>query len=110
MAGTTEWWMDGERNNLGGIPSDGVTINTAILPDHFIVDFLRRIPAARDSFERLVPTMSPEEQTRLQRLWDSAMARELSDSIRDDRFQNRWNRQGVRTAGRYGGTRKGGNR
>ena len=62
MAGN--WWLDNQnRNNLAGIPDD--PDNPAILPDDVIVDLLINIPVAKRDFELLVPTMTPDEQVRL---------------------------------------------
>lgn len=102
-----EWWYNNSGLNLlKGVLGD--ENNPIRLSDTTIVDFLRRIPAARDSFERIVPNMLPEEQERLRLL--AASCQRLDRSyIYEDTFQGLMNRQGVRTTGRYGGTRRGGN-
>lgn len=102
-----DWWYNNSGLNLlKGVLGDET--NPIRLPDASIVEFLRRIPAARDSFERLVPTMLEEEQVRLRQL--ALSCQHLDEGYRyEDAFQRVMNRQGVRTAGRYGGTRRGGN-
>jgi hypothetical protein len=105
-----EWWdSDTGENMLAGV--DGDLANPVRLPDDYIVSFLQRIPAARDSFNRMVGNMLPEEQERLYRLYQSAIGNEVADPvILSDTFQNQWNTQGVKTCGPRGGTRIGGNR
>ena len=101
------WWYNNSGLNLlKGV--DGDDSNPLRLPDATIIDFLRRIPAARAGFEAAVPNMLPEEQDRLRKL--ALSCQHLDESYRyEDAFQNTQNKQGVRTAGRYGGTRRGGN-
>jgi hypothetical protein len=110
VAGTgREWWIDDTgRNTLRGVAGD--TNNPPILPDEFILDFLRTIPEARESFNRLYPTMLPAEQERLDPI--AASARFLQPDIKavDDGFQARQNTAGIHTTGPQGGTRVGGNR
>lgn len=104
-----EWWYNNSGLNLlKGVEGD--TDNPIRLPDATIIQFLRTIPAARDSFNRLVPTMLPEEQDRLRGAIAVSATYMLPDYKQaEDRFQARQNTVGVRTAGRYGGTRRGGN-
>ncbi len=104
-----EWWDNNSGLNLlKGVEGDDS--NRPRLTDEQIISFLRRIPAARESFERVVPSMLPLERARLEAMVSgSAQYMQVDPTdIRDD-FQNRWNRQGVRTAGPRGGTRIGGN-
>lgn len=102
-----DWWYNNSGLNLlKGIEGDDT--NPIRLPDASIIDFLRRIPAARDSFNRLVPNMLEDEQVRLRKLAESCQ--HLDEGYRyEDAFQNSQNRQGIRTTGRFGGTRRGGN-
>jgi hypothetical protein len=98
MAGN--WWIDGQgRNNLAGIP-DSAT-NPAILPDYLIVEFLLNYPQAKTDFYRMLPTMSAEEQERLNELVEKnpyCMAHNVVDPVAySDRIQHRYNTQGVRT-------------
>lgn len=89
-----EWWMSNEgRNMLKGVEDD--EDNPIQLEDAAIVDFLRQIPAARDSFDRLYPQMLPDEKTRLAALARSATHMVESPMQASDSFQNKLNRQGV---------------
>jgi len=105
----SEWWLNNSGLNLLKGVEDSES-NPTRLSDEFIVDFLRRIPAARTSFNRLVPNMLPEEQTRLRGLVHSAELQTVDRLTVEDAFQASQNKAGVRTVGRYGGTRRGGNR
>jgi len=104
-----EWWFNNSGLNLlkgvEGDPDNPIRLSSA-----YIVDFLRRIPAARDSFNRLVPTMLEGEQTRLRALVAGWVQYALpDDKALEDRFQAAQNTVGIRTTGKYGGTRRGGN-
>lgn len=92
------WWFDNQgRNNLSGIPGD--PDNPAILTDEVIVDLLINIPAAKRDFEALVPTMTSDEQERLNGL----VARypitlqpfPFNDQEVEDRFMRSQNYPGV---------------
>ena len=92
------WWIDNQgRNNLAGIPGD--PNNPAILPDNVIVDFLINIPLAKHDFQRLVPLMSAEEQTRLNDLVAqnpiTLQPFPFNDQAVDDRFMASMNVPGV---------------
>lgn len=83
-----EWWVEDGINHLKGIPGSafdppidppiidectGQILNIhhgAVLSDEFIICFLRMVPAARDSFCRMIRYCSLEEQERLQALID----------------------------------------
>lgn len=102
-----EWWINNiGQNMLKGIPGD--TDNPAFLPDAYILDFLARIPEARNSFERLLPLLSSEEQSRLSQLKQSAFKHQnfLDPIVVADTIQAKQNRLGIRTVGKYGGTRR----
>lgn len=104
-----EWWLtSGNVNQLKGVKGDAS--NPLRLTDAVIIDFLRRIPAARESFNRLVPTMLPEERDRLEALANGS-AKYLKPDYKkvEDDFQSRINKASVRTAGPRGGQRIGGN-
>ena len=59
-----EWWLtDIGQNLLAGSYVDAD--NPILLDDEQILDFLRRIPAARESFNRLFPSMDSSSQERL---------------------------------------------
>lgn len=78
-----EWWVGDGQNALEGIPGSACVppvtppvidecsgevispVHGAVLSDEMIIEFLRSSPAARDSFYRLLPVMSLEEQARL---------------------------------------------
>jgi len=104
-----EWWIDDAgRNTLKGVYDD--PDNPVVLPDEYILDFLRTIPEARESFNRLYPTMLPEEKERLDTLSMSALYIQPDIKVVEDRFQARQNTVGIHTTGPNGGTRLGGNR
>ena len=102
-----EWWFSGSTNMLLGIEGD--EDNPARLPDMDIASFFNMIPEARDSYLRVRPVLTAEEQARCDLLLAQAQSNVQDPTIKADAFQAVWNRQGVRTAGRYGGTRRGGN-
>jgi hypothetical protein len=103
-----EWWIfDNGVNALSGIPGD--VDNPAVLTDVQIIDFLRSIPEARDSFNRLYPTMLPEERERLDTVCQSAQYLRKDPKAVTDMFQARQNTDGIFTTGPLGGTRIGGN-
>jgi hypothetical protein len=105
-----EWWISGIGDNLlKGVNDD--PLNPIRLPDTFIVDFLQRIPAARESFLRMIPLMLPDEQQRLLMLALYPFNNPTTETDRDasERFQHLLNTQGVRTTGPNSATRIGGN-
>lgn len=103
-----EWWFNNSNLNLlKGVEDDDT--NPIRLSDETIVDFLRRIPAARLSFNRLVPSMLEDEQARLRVLASAAQRPMVDTSTTHDNFQANQNKAGVRTTGPRGGTRIGGN-
>lgn len=109
-----EFWFDnGGQNMLAGVHSDDPaqpSANPVRLPDEYIIDFLRRIPAARESYNRLYPLMSPEEKERLDLLAGNATYMACSPLDQADTFQRKQNTVGIRTTGPAGGKRIGGNR
>lgn len=86
-----EWWInDVGENMLAGDPCD--PCNPIRLGDEAIVEFMQHIPAARDSFFRLVPTMLPGEQARLNYLAEGVAGPEpLTWDTITDTFQHRQN-------------------
>ena len=100
-----DWWIDDAGTNLlKGIDDD--VNNPAFLEDSAIVDFLIRIPAARDAFLRMVGNMLPEEQARLMRLYACATpppSTQMDPNDVSDAFQHRINTSSVRTSGPRGG-------
>jgi hypothetical protein len=98
-----DWWYnDTGTNCLAGVETD--PDNLPILRDELIINILSTTPAARDSFERIVPNMLPDEQVRLRYL-ASCVAYNLAPDPKDvsDHFQNMLNTSGVRTSGPRGG-------
>lgn len=103
-----EWWFNNSGLNLlKGVAGDEG--NPLRLPDASIIAFLRSIPAARDSFNRLVPTMLEDEQIRLQTIASGSAKYLASEYLYADHEQAMQNRMGVHTTGKRGGTRRGGN-
>lgn len=106
--GLMEWWFNNSGLNLlKGV--DGDEENPIRLPDASIVAFLRSIPAARASFNLLVPTMLEDEQVRLRAIASGTAKYITSEYQYADNEQAMQNRMGVRTTGKFGGTRRGGN-
>ena len=104
-----EFWIDNVGQNLlKGIEGDDSNPPRLALAD--ILDFLRRIPESRDSFNRLYPLLLPEEQERLEPVIQGARFVIPDHKAIQDDFQRRQNTAGIRTTGPYGGTRFGGNR
>ena len=104
-----EWWFNNSgQNMLQGIPGD--ESNPALLPDEKIASFFDRIPEARASYLRLRTGLPEAERERLDTLLRMADGVELDPVVISDAIQRNWNQDGVRTAGKYGGTRRGGNR
>ena len=105
-----EWWFNNSGLNLlKGVEGD--ESNPIRLSDVLIIDFLRRNPAARESFNRLVPNMLDEEQVRLRAIASGSAKYRYSDYTQvEDNFQSLSNKVGIQTTGRFGGTRRGGNR
>jgi len=98
-----EWWFNSVGDNLlKGVVGDDD--NPVRLPDEAIVEFLATIPPARESFERVVPQMLPDEQDRLV-LLTKGRAFNLNDDPTDveDNFMASQNKVGIRTTGPRGG-------
>ena len=71
------------------------------LPDHYILDFLARVPKARHDYEIIVPLLPVEDQEALAALI-AAHPRSAKNLVVDDMSaadgeQRKWNTQGVRT-------------
>ena len=102
------WWITGGRNFLKGVVGDPA--NPILMPDHFILEFLQTIPQARSEFDDLFPSLLPEEKARLQALLDAnpsvVAGIQMDDQQINDYIQRKWNREGVYTAGPYGGTQR----
>lgn len=103
-----EWWINNSgQNMLAGVEDD--ESNPPRLPHDFIIDFLRRIPEARDSFNRLFGQMTEDEQGRLAAIAQAAEFMVTDPTAVEDGFQSALNKAGIQTAGPRGGTRAGGN-
>lgn len=107
-----EWWItDNGTNMLSGLDIfncdtgmyDNDPCNPARLNRVDIIDFLRRIPNARESFNRLYPTMSDEEKLRLDEIAKASKFMESNPQTVEDNFQRRVNTQGIYTTGKKGG-------
>ena len=99
-----EWWFNDTGDNLlKGVEDDDT--NPIRLPDDVLLDFLARIPAARASFDRLVPNMLVDEQTRLNTLAISVQLMVTDPVEASDRFQHSQNTVGIHTTGPRGGMR-----
>ena len=81
MENANFWINNSGQNMLGGV--DGDPSNPPMLPDEYIVRFLRMIPAARPSFDVLFPQMSALEQQRLNGLLHSAQSYIQTDPVND---------------------------
>jgi hypothetical protein len=94
-----EFWINGVgQNMLAGIPGDEA--NPAFLTNAYILDFLTHDPNARASFDRLYPTMTADEQTRLDEIVKMAENGLVVDDVTTaDRFQHRLNTGGVHRGG-----------
>lgn len=97
----SEFWINGEgQNMLKGVLGD--VSNPPLLSDEYIVEFLLHIPDARTSFDRLFPTMLPEEQVRLSLLRNTAPTSMFLDPVdATDRFQSTLNTSSVRRGGEW---------
>lgn len=103
-----EWWFNSTGQNLlTGIVGDDTT--PALLADEYIADFLNRIPEARASYQRIRASLTAAEQVRIDALYQMAVNIPTDTTALTDAHQHKWNTAGIHTAGRYGGTRRGGN-
>ncbi len=97
------WWLDSQgRNNLAGIPGDAT--NPAVLPDYLIVDLLIRNQRAKEDFLAMLPSMTADEQVRLNALTDANPATLLpfpfNDQAVEDQFMHTLNSRGFRDPNR----------
>lgn len=104
-----EWWVNNVGQNLlKGVFDDPQ--NPIRLSDMMIASFFDKIPEAADSYRRMRGGLLEEERARLDPLLAMADSLEMDEShARTDRIQANWNKAGIRTMGRFGGTRRGGN-
>lgn len=97
-----EWWItETGLNMLKGV--EGEAGNPPLLEDEDIIKFLREIPAAWASFQRLLGTMSTTEQARLNKLCE--VGQFVIDNPKNllDARQKAHNTAGVFTSGPKGG-------
>lgn len=86
-----EWWfLRSGENMLKGV--DGDPNNVPRLTPDQIVDFITHIPQSRASYDRIFPTLLPEEQDRLNEIVSGApsLTPLVWDNIADN-FQHRLN-------------------
>jgi hypothetical protein len=110
--GNYGYWSYNGTNGLRGAAStievlpDGRRVivrdptNPALLEDEFIIYSIQRVPQARHDFNRLFPTLLPEEQERLSNLLASnprAAQPLLNDQTFNDNLQLNQVTAGVRT-------------
>ena len=107
-----EWWITHNGiNMLSGLDYfneetgmyDNDPTNPARLNRYDIIEFLKTIPLARSSFDRLYPTMSDEEKVRLDEIAKASKYMMKEPQSVEDTFQKRVNTQGIYTTGRRGG-------
>ncbi len=102
------WWTNNSgQNMLEGLVGDET--NPAKLDDETIASFFNKIGAARDSYTKIRSSLLPAEQARIDALLAMAVAIPTNHTALTDAHQSNWNKAGIHTAGRYGGTRRGGN-
>lgn len=86
-----EWWFQsGNENMLKGVEGDET--NMPRLTGDQITQFLQHIPQSRASYDRIYPTLLPEEQARLDSIVEGAPT--LVPLIREnmeDAWQHRFN-------------------
>ena len=94
-----EWWVSNSNENfLAGV--DGSLTNPPMLTPDQIVEFLQHIPQARASYDRLFPTLLPEEQARLNAIVEgSPMLQPLTREVVEDNWQHRFVTMGVQRGG-----------
>tara|TARA_B100000424_G_scaffold271371_1_gene273829 strand:- start:892 stop:1266 length:375 start_codon:yes stop_codon:yes gene_type:complete len=87
------WINSSGENTLKGSYTN--PSNLLALPDEMILDFLKRYPKAREDFHKLLPSMLPEEQARLEELTQahpSVFTSEIAPQEEEDNFQSSMNR------------------
>lgn len=115
------YWTIGGKNGLKGVEGtyrDTDTcnggrvyvpdpVNPAVLPDTQIINALEKSRRARADFNRIFPTLLPEEQARLTKLLEEnprLSALETDDNTFHDRIQSNDIRMNpIRTVGKRGG-------
>ena len=114
------WWNDDAGTNLlRGVDRFDKETNRWLpdpqdpckLPRDVIIDFLRRIPQARSSFDRDYARLdwSEAELRRIDEISIAAKNMLVDEKTNGDAFQKRWNTAGIYTTGPNGGKgRRGG--
>lgn len=109
MATQNNWWIgDSGKNMLRGDPDDPK--NPPILGNDLILEFLHRIPQAREDFLVMLPSLTIQERSRLELLVENApFIAKLPESLPEesDAFMHKMNTAGVYTTGPRGGTGRG---
>lgn len=98
------WINDNGVNTLKGVPDDET--NPPRLPDFHILNALQRTQKAQDDFNKMLPSLLPEEQERLNTLTDDNpfLTKLISDeTITGDEVQKTFNTIPVYFAGRFRG-------
>lgn len=94
------WWTwNNHKNGLAGVPDD--PDNPAVLHEDYIIYSLKTSKVAVVQFERLFPTLLPEEQDRLLDMLDRhPFAKRLfrDNQIFYDMLTRQSARQGIRTS------------
>ena len=103
------WWIaTGGINYLKGDHMDPT--NPVRLPDSYIISFLRTIPQARLDYNKAYPDLLPGEKMRLDGLSADNPYLEFlqpNPQVEEQKFQSKWNKQGIYTTGPRGGSRRG---
>lgn len=111
MSSNTWWVTPNGTNLLSGLDVwnsetrqwDNDPSNPAKLHRYDIIDFLRRLPQARVSFDYLYPSMSDAEKLRLDVISKASVKMVTDPTTLSDNFQKRMNTQGIYTTGPKGG-------
>tara|TARA_B100000963_G_C22051903_1_gene419919 strand:+ start:161 stop:502 length:342 start_codon:yes stop_codon:yes gene_type:complete len=107
-----EWWITPNGTNmLAGLDRfneetgmyDNDPNNPANLNRLDIIEFLKTIPSARLSFNRLYPKMTADEKLRLDEIARASKFMVRNPKEVEDNFQKRMNTQGIYTTGKKGG-------
>jgi len=100
-----DYWnrIGDNKNTLKGVPGD--SSNPALLEDDFIIFALQHSAEARATLEKILPSLLPEEQARIQTLLDNHPDSRLivEDQTVSDSVQRKQNTAGIYTTGPRGG-------
>lgn len=94
-----EWWFQhGNENMLKGVEGDET--NPPMLTGDQITHFLQHIPQAMASYNRIYPTLLPEERARLDSIVEGAPSlKPLVRENMEDAWQHRMNTPRVQRGG-----------